>query len=527
MVGSYTSSRSRRQYESTILEAQTSAVAFGSSGESSVISPERNCLVITPYKHQLQAVEKLARKELPGRLIADEMGLGKTLEGLLIDAELRSRKHWERLPPKEQPPYMRPTLIVAPLATHYDAWVPAIRSLPELSHWDEKAFRKNIVVIDPKKRHLLVERLKPPYPMYVIVHYEALRLIPELKEITWFDIICDEVHRVKNRKAQAAVNLKKLKTYFKTGLSGTPGDDKPADIWSVLNWLYPKEFASYWKFVNTYCIQETSEGKYGNTFRKITGVNEAAVPTLHKEWDAWFLRRTKDEVGIDLPEKYYTPLHVDLLPAQRRAYDQMRKDMIAWIGEHEDTPLTAPVVVSQLVRLQQMALATVDFEVVNDKGDTKVVLRSPSSKLNRLMELIEDNANEPFVIFSQSRGMVNLVLDRASKAGILCAGYHGNVSLTDRDANVQAFQAGDIQLLAATIAAGREGITLHRSRTVVFLDRMWNPTKNLQAEDRLHRIGQKNAVQVIDIVANDTVDMGRNQRIQTKLANLKILLGDK
>jgi SNF2 family DNA or RNA helicase len=77
-----------------------------------------------------------------------------------------------------------------------------------------------------------------------------------------------------------------------------------------------------------------------------------------------------------------------------------------------------------------------------------------------------------------------------------------------------------------TIAAGGEGITLHRASTVVFMDRMWNPTRNRQAEDRLHRIGQANRVQVIDIMARDTVDRGRHQRIASKWEELRWLLGD-
>jgi SNF2 family DNA or RNA helicase len=498
-------------------------------------------VAVTPYKHQVECVEKLAKVTLPSRLVADDMGLGKTLEALLIDNELRAPRLYPGLTGSALPMYKRPTLIIAPKAVHYDAWVPAIRDTFDC--WDEEALDRNIEVIDPKNRGKLVARLKGKdnWPCFVIVHYEALRLVPELRDVKWFHIIADEVHRAKNRKSQQTHFLKMLQTFYKTGLSGTPADDKPQDFWSVANWLYPKEFSSYWKFINTFCtIDNGGVGRGGNTFKKVTGVNREAMPRFHQQISSWYIRRTKDSVGIDLPEKYYTQYAVDLYPGQRKAYDQMKRDMIAWIGEHEETPLTAGVVVAQLVRLQQFALASVEFEQVyvqlepaHGGGEArrgikpKVKLIDPSAKLDRLEELIDGNPNEPLVLFSQSRSMVDLAVARLRARGITAMPYTGTVSQPDRDRAVQLFQRGDVQVLAGTIHAGGEGITLHRASTVVFLDRAWNPTRNKQAEDRLHRIGQKNPVQVIDIIARDTVDMGRLQRIASKWEELLYLLGDK
>lgn len=442
-------------------------------------------------------------------LIADDMGLGKTYEGVSRDIELR----------KDPDARKRPTLIVAPAGTHYNGWVRVIRELvgPEMPIW----------VIDRKKRIVLEHSLemardkKKPFPCYVIIHYEALRLMPVLQEIDWFHVICDEVHRIKNRQAQQTRALKKIKTKYKTGLSGTPADDKPQDLWSVLNWLWPKLYTSYWKYVNTACVFENTaeqQMKYGKTFRKIVGVNEEGARQMLAPMRAWYVRRTKDEVGLQLPEKYYTERHVQLPPAQRRAYDQMRKDMIAWIGEHQDTPLVAGAVVSQLVRLQQFALASVDF---NAEG--RVHLVDPSVKLDDLEEIIDGNPDESLVVFSQSRSMSHLAVRRLEARGIVARPYTGSVTQHDRTLYESQFQAGDIQVLCGTIAAGGEGITLHRSHTVIFFDRAWNPKKNRQAEDRLHRIGQVNPVQVIDIIADNTVDLGRHQRIAGKENALKLL----
>jgi SWI/SNF-related matrix-associated actin-dependent regulator 1 of chromatin subfamily A len=100
------------------------------------------------------------------------------------------------------------------------------------------------------------------------------------------------------------------------------------------------------------------------------------------------------------------------------------------------------------------------------------------------------------------------------------------VKQSERGALIDGFQAGEYQIFASTLATGSEGITLTKASTVVFLDRSWKPSTNKQAEDRCHRIGQKNAVQIIDFMAKDTVDMGRKQHIENKLAFIKQMLGE-
>jgi SNF2 family DNA or RNA helicase len=452
---------------------------------------------------QQEAVDKVGTTKLASRLLGDDMGLGKTYQALVVDCRLR----------RDPRAYKAPTLIVAPLGVH-ESWERHIKALHD--HWKPPY---PISIIDPKKRGPFVASLKEGL-CYYIVHYEALRLIPELREVNWFHIIADETHRIKNRKAQNTRAMKALPTLFKTGVSGTAADNMPQDLWSVLNWLYPRQYSSYWRFVKTYCIEELTQGR-GATFRKIVGVNPDTIGQLHAEMRPWFVRRLKANVLKELPDKIPTDRYVNLYPSQRRAYDQMRKDMIAWIGEREDTPLTAGMVVSQLVRLQQFALASPIYS-----EDGKIVLDEPSSKLDSFLEIEEDNPDEQIVVFSQSRSMVELVARKLAARKVPTCLYTGKVPKHQRDYNVQAFQGGDFRVLAATIAAGGEGITLTASSTVVFLDRHWNPTKNIQAEDRLHRIGQDWPVQVIDIIARDTVDLGRRAKIAAKWSTLKLLLGD-
>jgi SNF2 family DNA or RNA helicase len=253
----------------------------------------------------------------------------------------------------------------------------------------------------------------------------------------------------------------------------------------------------------------------------------------------------------------------------------MKKNMLAWIGEHEREPIAAPTVMAQLVRLQQFTVASVDvvgpvkvrkrskdynvdhvakfLRVHPDLVDHhlkcypnlaetlphdrryrkwyevevyKYVLTDPSTKIDTAMDLVEDS-NEPLVFFSHFKTLINLFGKHLAKAGISHGLLTGDTTQDDRGQLVRDFQAGKLHVLAGTIAAGGEGITLTRSSHVVFFDRSWSPSKNRQAEDRLHRIGQKNAVQVTDIMARSTIDLGRVQQIQQKWTWLQTILGDK
>lgn len=343
--------------------------------------------------------------------------------------------------------------------------------------------------------------------------------MPALQQVQWLHIIADECQRAKNRKAKQTVALKKLKhVEYKTAMSGTPLVNEPAELWSVLNWLYPKVFTSYWRFFKDYVDYK----------KNVQGYFEVLGPKnldhLHEMMEDFYVRRRKADVMKDLPDKYYTPMYVDLEPKQRRAYDQMKKDLIAWVGEHQHEPLVAPVVISQLMRLQQFALGYLEWN--EDKGGW--VMAEPSAKLDALMELIDDNPDETFLVFSQFKSPLTLLKRRLDKKGIKYGSITGDDSAAERQDAIDRLADGRARIVVGTIGAGGVGIDgLQRAcSTVVFLDRAWSPASNIQAEDRLHRGGQDNAVQVIDIIARNTVDLGRKQRLEQKWEWIKAVLGD-
>jgi SNF2 family DNA or RNA helicase len=450
------------------------------------------------YDFQQEDVDKL--RDLKAGGIHSEMGTGKTYEA----GELLRRTDTK-------------TLWVGPMGT--------LRG--SAAKIDEMGISKPWVWLDPKNRNDSWRTFQRTQGGIFFAHWEALRLMPELAETSWDMIIADEVHRLQNRKSQQTRALKKIrKVGQKFGMSGTPVTGAPHKYWSYLNWLRPDLFGSYWKFYNQYVDYDII---YPQGFHKITGPKNA--DKLLEIVTPFTVRHLKKEQCCEhhpegvmpwLPDKYYDPRYVDLLPIQRKAYNQMKKDLIAWVGKHENQPLVAPIMIAQMIRLQQFAVA---YASVGPGGE--VWLSEPSSKLDMLMEILEDNEDEPIVVWSQFKQAIYLLEERCKRAKIPILLYTGDNRAT-RDANVQSFASGGARVFAGTISAGGVGVDglQKASSTCVFLDRLWSAHLNKQAEDRLWRDGQQNAVQVIDLIARNTVDRGRHQRLELQWGWIKELLGD-
>jgi len=474
------------------------------------------------YRFQELGVRKLAPQR--SRLVGDDMGLGKTVTAIKLDHVNRRQHNCD---------YSAQTLVCTTKsmmgsmdpqeeggwAGHFRTWSPHLK----------------VYVIDPKNRRGFLQAIEekqpnglPKYQVF-IAHWQVLRFMhEEMWRRNWFHVIADEVQYIKNPKAQVTRVFKSMRPYYKTAMSGTWADNKPTDAWGPLNWLWPDQFRSKKAFEDYHVIwEEKYNQKTGKYYKVIKGT--ANEEELHQFIAPAYIRRMKTEVLEDFPEKLPPQnVYVDLDPKQRRAYNQMRDDMLAWIGEHEHEPVAAPVVVSQLIRLQQFACAYGQLETVMKNGEPRRVLRlaDPSSKLDALMEIVE-NSHEPIVVFSQSKQVLGLLGSRLQSRDISHVLFTGDTPAPDRTRMVREFQSGAHRVFAATIASGGEGITLTRASTAVFVDLAWSPSKNKQAEDRLHRLGQKNAVQIIRLVARGTIDSRRNESIDLKWSWLRRLLDPK
>jgi SNF2 family DNA or RNA helicase len=394
---------------------------------------------------------------------------------------------------------------------------------------------ERILVIDPKNRGPFERELAKGawnYDYYV-VHWDVLAKLEDINRgpvskphIRWQHVIADEAQLAKNLKSARTRELKKIKVQVKTALSGTPADDKAQDIFSILQWLYPRKYTSYWRFVEEYMVVEESWSGY----RVIKGPRLDKMPKLHEEIAPFYIRRTLSDVRKSMPPKSYSIIEVDLSPKQRKMYDEMLNWQVAKLGDSEDSELLAPYAISVHQRLQQMALGTVflDWSLV-EKGKAdgpSVRIGTPSPKLDAVLELVETNQDESFVVFTQFIGMADLVEEECKKKGIPVSKITANVTnQTQRDAAVADFQSGKSRIFVGTIGAAGTSITLNRAHTAIFMDRHWNPSKNAQAEDRIYRIDNDDTpVQIIDLVARDTIDEYRLTKIGDKAIWLRQLL---
>lgn len=472
-------------------------------------------LLLTPYDWQTKDVVKLETK--PSRLDASECGTGKTIKGgLLVD-------HAHSSPTERQ-------LWVGPNGT--------------LKQSRDKLLAMGIdipmTIIDRHNRNQSWNYFVQGGGGLFFVHWEALRLlVPELTSVTWAQVFADEVQRMQNRKSLQTKALKKLnkKVGAKTGVSGNPITGSNDKYWSILNWFYPKEFTSYWKFYDRYVDYEIEYTKT-TQYRKINGpLNEAE---LLARVEPYYVRHLKKEqccpehpegVMPWLPDKYYDEIEVELTPQQRRAWNQMRKDMLAWVGEHEDEPLPASIAIAQHTRMNQFACAYAETATRFDpRGNPHldVILSEPSSKLIAVQEYVQDNSQSQMVIWTGLKQLAYLFAERCKREKISFVTYTGD-NINTREAGKESFIKGNAQLFIGVIQAGGEGVDGLQlaSSTMIFLDRVYPTTSNIQAEDRLWRDGQANAVQVIDIVAADTHDRGRHGKLAQSWADIKRVLGDK
>lgn len=464
------------------------------------------------YAYQRASVKWLA--EHPKCILADDMGLGKTFQALSAVIEHTFRAGMSD----------GPKLIICPNSVK-GVWAREIRK------WlgNDEPF----VIVDAntkdKRRAQIQKGIEDN--AWIIVNWEQIRA--EKREVVeggrkkkrefckidlfqttqWNAVIADEAHRAKNRKALTTRGLWLIDAPIKYALTGTPIMNSPDEIWSVLKWLFPKEYTSYWRFFDTYV--DSYEGHWGKV---IVGVKNPDA--LRFELSKRLVRRTKGQV-LDLPEKTRVTVPVELHPKQRKMYNEAEKEL--WFQVEQDIKAgkidaskfaegvaTAPSLLYQIpngaartVRLRQVASspALLGGEDVSAKLDTAqdlILDAQPSSGLPK-----------QFVVFSEFVDSCKILAERLRKKGLVVATFTGEVPTEERTAIEDQFQRGEIDVVIGTIEAMHLGVTLTAADSAIFLEQSWVPAKNEQAADRLHRAGQKNNVTIYVLEAQNTVDDGK------------------
>lgn len=451
--------------------------------------------------------------ETAGRaLLADDMGSGKTIQ--LI-------RTIERLGP-----YALPVLVVCPNSMKY-TWKAEIEEWSNLTAavadgtaaQRRKAITSNEDVIIINWESLRLHTRISGYGSIKLTDKE--KEPKELNEIDWGTVVADEAHRAKDPKSKQTRALwavsREAKHRF--AATGTPIESNPAELWPIMNFIAPEDFPRKTKYIDRYCL--TSFNHFGGM--DIIGLKPETSAEFHTIVDPKMIRRPKDVILPQLPPKIETLRLVSFSGKQKTAYDDMAKSMLAELDSGEVVVALNPL--SQFIRLSQFASAYAELTMDSD-GVTRVQLSSPSNKVDAFMEIVEEAGSEQIVGFAESKQLINLVADKLTATGIAHGLITGDQSVSERQAVMNQFQLGNLQVVLGTSAAA-EGITLTAAHILVFLQRFWSSIKNQQAADRIHRIGQESEkVEIITLATKGTVDEHREEVLEQKGVALQEILQD-
>jgi SNF2 family DNA or RNA helicase len=269
--------------------------------------------------------------------------------------------------------------------------------------------------------------------------------------------------------------------------------------------LYPRRYRSKWRDWNDRYLDYV-EGGYSKVF---VGIKLEELDNLRKELGVIMVYRRKED-ELDLPERIDDEIHVELTPGQRKIYDELVGTCIAKLDD--DTFIAAEDGLPMLTKLRQIATG-LDL-VGEDVHD--------SSKLDLAAEMIEDNVDEQFVVFSWFKAACSALAQRLGGGAVITS----DIAQHKRDPLIEAFMSGEERILIATIGTMGESQNLQNANNAIFLDRSWNPAENTQAEDRIYRYGQDKKVTITHLIAKDTVDEHRvTPTIINKEALRRMILG--
>ena len=430
---------------------------------------------LRPDPRQEEAIRKIVAEPTKAALNASLMGTGKTVMAVEVGIRLCAKT----------------VLVIAPLNTYW-GWYDTIQR-----QTDYKA--KALIKIDSTTAGKKAFRdLTAGEEGWYFVGREYFRTqewhktVPDL-------VLVDECHFAQNRASKSFKVLKQLKPKFRLSMSGTPFGNKFEGFWAVTRWLWADDkivHKSFWKWVEQWAVT-----KY-NPFSSIEIVGEREAGAFANSLPCYV--RLEPDYNIDVVEEIR---YVDLVPAQRKVYEKFQKDLVVWLQEN---PLVAEVPVAARIRLRQMTLAVPS---IAEDGSVYFEQNAVSTKYKALMEIIEDHPDEKMLLLTDSQKYAKIVTDRLNaKFGDGSAfEWSGQASQKEREIAKQSFIGGDMKYIVAVIPAIAEGVDGLQDvcRTVVWLSHSDSNILNQQVLDRIRRRGQRQLVQVYDIVARDTFDEGQ------------------
>lgn len=424
---------------------------------------------LRPYQlsgfHWLQTLDEFGW----GGCLADDMGLGKTLQTISFIQYVK-----EKYPGSTQ-------LVVCPTSLIFN-WENELQKFcPSLKFHVHYGSNREL-----NKTHFTEFDI-------VLSTYGVVRNdVEELSGFLWQYVILDESQAIKNPDARVTRAIKELRAVNRVIISGTPVQNNTSDLFAQFNFLNPGLLGNREYFNREFAVPIDKLGSAEKTRQ------------LKKLIYPFTLRRTKEQVAKDLPDKTVSVLWCTMDAEQRRLYNHYRdgykKRLLTKIDE-EGISKSGMDVLEALLRLRQIC----DHPALVEKSEASAF---GSVKIEELIREVQENAgNHKLLIFSQFTQMLQLIRDEFEKVGITYCYLDGKTSLPNRKEQVTKFQDDEsIKAFLISLKAGGVGLNLTVADYVYLVDPWWNPAAEQQAIDRAHRIGQKRKVFAYKMICKDTVE---------------------
>ena len=417
---------------------------------------------LRPYQKQGVYWMRFLEKSGLSGLLADEMGLGKTLQTLT----------WLSLARTDPDAASRPALIVCPTSLVRNWEAEAAKFTPWLKR----------LVISGADRADLFDRIDGSD--IVITSYALLQRDIEDAYIDkcFSVVVLDEAQHIKNRSTKNAKSAKQLRCVQRLVLTGTPVENSVADVWSIFDFLQPDYLGDYATFKEMTEIPAQGGGKLG----------AAALERLRHKIHPFILRRLKQDVAKDLPDKIVRVAYCPMSEEQQRLTNEVRMKAKAARTKFE--------MLAVLMKMRQIA----NHPALVEKGRDAETMES--GKLGAFFDVLDEaiDGGHRTLVFSQFVSMLAILRRELEARGIAYCYLDG--STKDRLGECAKFNQGDMPVFLISLHAGGTGLNLTGADTVIHFDPWWNPAVENQATDRAHRIGQKRKVCVVKLISEDSVE---------------------
>ncbi|SFA91932.1 DEAD/DEAH box helicase [Clostridium frigidicarnis] len=391
-----------------------------------------------------------------GGILADEMGLGKTIQTIAFLLSERDKK----------------SLIVTPTSLVYN-WK---------SEFEKFAPTMNIAILHGSKEERAEVMKSLEYYDIILTTYGTL-----INDFQWYEnkkfdyCIIDEGQNIKNSSSLSSEAVKKVNADIKFALTGTPIENNLTELWSIFDYVMPGYLYGKSKF------QDRFTGKDGDT------------DSLKRLIKPFILRRLKKEVMMELPEKIERKFFIEMTEEQKKVYKTFVNDIKVKM-ENNNFSKDKITIFSYLTKLRQLCLdPSVLIEGYNGE----------SAKINVATDIIKDGINNDhkILLFSQFTSVLESIKERLNKEGVDYYYLDGSTKASYRLDMVNEFNSDNgKKLFLISLKAGGTGLNLTGADIVIHFDPWWNPAIEDQATDRAHRIGQKNMVDVIKLIAKGTIE---------------------